>query len=403
MKILHTSDWHLGHRLLDQSQLEEQSLFLEWLPDYIEANSIDVLLISGDIFDVGVPSANAQKLYYDFLIRLHHSCCREVIITGGNHDAPSTLNAPKELLNALSIRVVGKATEPISDEIFKLTLDNEELIVAAIPYLRDQDIRRAVAAETADEIVNRYKTALISHFDEAAESCERMKSANTTVIGMGHLFAVGGRTSESEQSIYVGNLGDIGAEDFPTVFDYVALGHLHRAQRVGGREHIRYSGSPYVLSFSETNQEKKIILIETGKPLIITETTIPVFRKILQLEGSVESCKAQLEKLDEENNSLTPWVEVILNNEKEAATGYREINKFAEHLKSEVLKITVKDEKKIDRLKSLVENAQHITGFKPLDVFKLRCEEQNLDLNERPEMLDAFNEILQTALNPENP
>ena len=403
MKILHTSDWHLGHRLLDQSQLEEQSLFLEWLPDYIEANSIDVLLISGDIFDVGVPSANAQKLYYDFLIRLHHSCCREVIITGGNHDAPSTLNAPKELLNALSIRVVGKATEPISDEIFKLTRDNEELIVAAIPYLRDQDIRRAVAAETADEIVNRYKTALISHFDEAAESCERMKSANTTVIGMGHLFAVGGRTSESEQSIYVGNLGDIGAEDFPTVFDYVALGHLHRAQRVGGREHIRYSGSPYVLSFSETNQEKKIILIETGKPLIITETTIPVFRKILQLEGSVESCKAQLEKLDEENNSLTPWVEVILNNEKEAATGYREINKFAEHLKSEVLKITVKDEKKIDRLKSLVENAQHITGFKPLDVFKLRCEEQNLDLNERPEMLDAFNEILQTALNPENP
>ena len=117
----------------------------------------------------------------------------------------------------------------------------------------------------------------------------------------------------------------------------------------------------------------------------------------------MESCKAQLEKLDEENNSLTPWVEVILNNEKEAATGYWEINEFAEHLKSEVLKITVKDEKKIDRLKSLVENAQHITGFKPLDVFKLRCEEQNLDLNERPEMLDAFNEILQTALNPENP
>lgn len=115
-----------------------------------------------------------------------------------------------------------------------------------------------MAAETADEIVNRYKTALISHFGEAvAESCERMKSANTTVIGMEHLFAVGGRTSESEQSIYVGNLGDIGAENFPTVFDYVALGHLHRAQRVGGREHIRYSGSPYMLSFSETNQEEK--------------------------------------------------------------------------------------------------------------------------------------------------
>ena len=264
MKILHTSDWHLGHRLLDQSQLEEQTLFLEWLLEHITANGIDVLLISGDVFDVGVPAANAQKLYYDFLIRLHQSCCREVIITGGNHDAPSTLNAPKELLNALSIHVVGKAVDPISDEVFRLTVDNEELIVAAVPYLRDQDIRRAVAAETAEEIVNRYKTALINHFHDVARFCEQMKETNTTVIAMGHLFAVGGRTSESEQSIYVGNLGDIGAEDFPAVFSYVALGHLHRSQCVGGKEHIRYSGSPYMLSFSEVGQDKKIIQIETG-------------------------------------------------------------------------------------------------------------------------------------------
>ena len=119
MKILHTSDWHLGHRLHEQSQMEEQSLFLDWLINYIEAHEIDVLLISGDIFDVAVPPSQAQKLYYDFLIRLHNSTCSEVIITGGNHDAPSTLNAPRELLNALNIRLVGKATESIDDEIFK--------------------------------------------------------------------------------------------------------------------------------------------------------------------------------------------------------------------------------------------------------------------------------------------
>ena len=397
MKILHTSDWHLGHRLLDQSQLEEQTLFLEWLLEHITANGIDVLLISGDVFDVGVPAANAQKLYYDFLIRLHHSCCRKVIITGGNHDAPSTLNAPKELLNALSIHVVGKAVDPISDEVFRLTIDNEELIVAAVPYLRDQDIRRAVAAETAEEIVNRYKTALINHFHDVARFCEQMKETNTTVITMGHLFAVGGRTSESEQSIYVGNLGDIGAEDFPAVFSYVALGHLHRSQCVGGKEHIRYSGSPYMLSFSEVGQDKKIIQIETGSSFNIKEITVPEFRKIRQLEGTVASCKTMLEKLDQENNPLIPWVEVILSDEKEAATGYHEINEFAEHIRTEVLKITVRDERKYDRLKSLVENAQHITSFKPLDVFKLRCEEQNVDLDEKPEILDAFNEILQTV------
>lgn len=401
MKILHTSDWHLGHRLLEQSQQEEQSLFLDWLLEYIGINGIDILLVSGDIFDVGVPSAQAQKLYYDFLVRLHNTSCKEVIITGGNHDAPSTLNAPKELLNAFSIRVVGKATDNLGEEILKLSANGDDIIVAAIPYLRDQDIRRAIASESAEEINNRYKTALINHFAEVAAYCEAMKTSNIPVIAMGHLFAIGGKTSESEQSIYVGNLGDIGASDFPAVFDYVALGHLHRAQMVGGKNQIRYSGSPYMLSFSEVGQDKNVVEIETGESLKIKEVIVPVFRKILQIEGSVESCKAKLEILNAENHVLTPWVEVILNNEKEATTGYKEINDFATNIQPEVLKITVKDERKYDMFKSLVDNAQHIKTFTPLDVFKLKCEEMNVDLDEKPEMLDAFNEILQLVTEKE--
>jgi exonuclease SbcD len=400
MKILHTSDWHLGHRLLEQSQQEEQSLFLYWLIEYIGTKGIDILLVSGDIFDVGVPSAQAQKLYYDFLVRLHNTSCKEVIITGGNHDAPSTLNAPKELLNALSIRVVGKATDNLEDEIFKLSANGEGIIVAAIPYLRDQDIRRAIASESADEINNRYKTAIINHFSEVAAYCETIKTPDMPVVAMGHLFAIGGKTSESEQSIYVGNLGDIGASDFPAVFDYVALGHLHRAQLVGGSEHIRYSGSPYMLSFSEVGQDKKVMEIETGEFMKIKEITVPAFRKMLQIEGSVESCKAKLEQLDNENHALAPWVEVILSNEKEAITGYKEIIDFAQNIQPEVLKITVKDERKYDMLKSLVDNAQHIKTFTPMDVFKLKCEELNVDLDEKPEMLDAFNEILQLVMTP---
>lgn len=397
MRILHTSDWHLGHRLLDQSQLEEQTLFLDWLLNYIASNRVDVLLVSGDIFDVGVPAANAQKLYYDFLVRLHQSCCREVIITGGNHDAPSTLNAPKELLNALSIHVVGKAVDPISDEIFRLSVDDEELIVAAIPYLRDQDIRRAIAAESGEEIVNRYKTALMNHFEGAAEFCYDMKAPDTTVIAMGHLFVVGGRTSESEQSIYVGNLGDIGADDFPLLFDYVALGHLHRAQRVGGKEHIRYPGSPYILSFSEAGQEKKIVQIETGKTPEISEITVPEFRKIVQVTGSVENYKTQLINLHRENHTLTPWVEVILSQAQDAVSGYQEIHSFAREISPEVLKVTVRDEQKYENLKSIVEQARNIKSFTPMDVFKLKCEEMNVNLIEKPEMLDAFNEILQVV------
>jgi len=401
MKILHTSDWHLGHRLLEQSQQEEQALFLDWLINYITTDKIDVLLVAGDVFDVGVPSAQAQKLYYDFLIQLHHTTCREVIITGGNHDAPSTLNAPKELLNALSIRIVGKATEDIADEIFNIVVGTENLIVAAVPFLRDQDIRRAIASETGEEIINRYKSALVNHYTNIASACRQPVIPDAKIIAMGHLFAIGGKTSESEQSIYVGNLGDIGAGDFPDVFDYVALGHLHRAQSIGGKEQIRYSGSPYILSFSEVGQEKKVVEIETSEHILIKEVTVPEFRKIVQVKGTVEECKSQLEELDIDPQPLTIWVEVILKAEKDAALGYREIYDFAKSLKIEVLKVTVQDDRKFEHLKSLVDSAQNVKTFTPLEVFRLKCDELNVDLNENRDMLDAFNEILQLVLENE--
>ncbi|MDP4270809.1 MAG: exonuclease subunit SbcD [Bacteroidota bacterium] len=259
MKILHTSDWHLGHRLHEHSQHEEHALFLQWLADYISQNHIDVLLLAGDVFDTGAPSSQSLKLYYDFLVNLRKSNCHSVFITGGNHDAPGTLDAPKELLHALSVHVVGKATEVLSDEVFTVECNGEKLQVAAVPFLRDQDIRRAVAGESFDQITERYKQALMRHYHEAAGICQENASEKIVTIAMGHLFAIGGKVSDSEQSIYVGNLGDIGAEDFPETFGYMALGHLHRPQKVGGKDHIRYSGSPLTLSFSEVNQEKQVL------------------------------------------------------------------------------------------------------------------------------------------------
>ncbi|MEL6607241.1 MAG: exonuclease subunit SbcD, partial [Bacteroidota bacterium] len=260
MRILHTADWHLGHRLHEHGQQEEQQLFLDWLLQLIDKEKIDVLLVSGDVYDTGVPSTQSQKMYYDFLIQLQQTHCSEVVITGGNHDAPGTINAPKELLAALSVRVVGKATEEIADEVFELKIGNEAVIVAAVPYLRDQDIRRAVQGETFDEITERYKKALVNHYQEAATYCQEINTNQVPVIAMGHLFAVGGSVSDSEQQIYVGNLGHIGAEDFPETFDYIALGHLHKPQIVGGKDYIRYSGSPVMLSFSETGYEKQVLV-----------------------------------------------------------------------------------------------------------------------------------------------
>lgn len=399
MKILHTSDWHLGHRLHEQSQYEEQSQFLAWLESYIKSEEVSVLLVSGDVFDTGVPSTQSQKMYYDFLIKLAHSSCKHVVITGGNHDAPGTINAPKELLSALQVQVVGKVTENIEDEVFKLSVGDEQVIVAAVPYMRDQDIRRAVAGESFDDIGDRYKMALVNHYSEVGAYCESLRSENIPVIGMGHLFAIGGSTSESEQSIYVGSLGDIGAEDFPEVFDYMALGHLHRPQKAGGTDHIRYSGSPTILSFSEIGYEKNVILIENDeeKPLRIENIQVPKFREVLRVKGSVEACIAELKQIDKATYPLKPWIEVVIDNDTNTKIENQEINKASEDLDLEVLKISLKNERNILGLEALIESSKEIKELQPIEVFKMKCKEQDFDIDENIEIFDAFNEALQIA------
>ncbi len=401
MKLLHTSDWHLGHRLHEQSQYEEQSLFLAWLHQYINQYQIDVLLISGDVFDNGTPSSQSLKLYYDFLVQLSTTHCKHIIITGGNHDSPGTLNAPKELLEALSIKVVGKATEDVKEEVFKLNVDQEEIIIAAVPYLRDQDIRKAVAGESFEDLSERYKKALTHHYTEIAEYCDSINTDRIPVVAMGHLFAVGGSISESEQNIYVGNLGHIGAQDFPKTFDYIALGHLHRPQVVGGESHIRYCGSPYILSFSEVNNQKKLICLEMEENAIkeIQEVDVPQFRAVSRVHGNIEECITQLNEIKSNTFGLKPWIEVVLDNESNTNIGHAEIYKAVEPLDLEVLKVTLKNQRKTMGLEQLIDDSKKIKALSPIDVFKLKCQEQDFNIEENQDILDAFSEILEKVKN----
>jgi exonuclease SbcD len=397
MKILHTADWHLGHRLHEQSQMEEQMLFLSWIENYIIDNTIDVLLISGDVFDTGSPSNQSLEMYYSFLVKLKATTCKSIIITGGNHDSPGTLNAPKHILDALSIKVVGKATENIEDEVFEIEVNGEKVIIGAVPYLRDGDIRRAVAGESFDELTVKYKTALINHYRTSADHCKLININHAPVIAMGHLFATGGSVSDSEQNIYVGTLGHIGAEDFPTYFDYVALGHLHRPQIIGGNDKIRYSGSPNILSFSEIKYAKKVIVltIENNKINKIEEDVIPRFREFYRLNGTLIECVAQFSNIISNSFNLKPWVEIILNENNTINTDDLKIE--AEKYSFEILKTSLKNQRKIKGIDELLENAKSIKELLPTEVFELKCEEMGFDLKERPEIWDAFNEILQLA------
>ena len=382
MKILHTADWHLGHRLDEQSQVEEQTLFLKWIQEYIDKEKIDVLLISGDIFDTNAPSNQSLEMYYNFLVKLKSTSCKSIIITGGNHDSPGTLNAPKQILDALSIKVVGKATENIEDEVFEICINSEKVIIGAVPYLRDGDIRKAVAGESFEELTDKYKQALINHYDQSAEQCQLINTSNAPVIAMGHLFATGGSVSDSEQNIYVGSLGHIGAEDFPTYFDYIALGHLHRPQIIGRNEKVRYSGSPNILSFSEIEYAKKIIVltIENNEISTINDVLVPRFRNFYKIEGTIPECIEQFPNVISNEYQLIPWVEIALTEKHNINTD--ELKKAAEPYPFEIRKTTLKDQRRQRGIEELLEETKSIKELLPTEVFKLKCKEIGYDLEE---------------------
>ena len=253
MRLLHTADWHLGARLIERERLTEHAAFLDWLIETLRSEKIDALLLSGDVFDAANPPQDAVALYFDFLKRLADLKTVKAVITGGNHDSASHLNAPRELLRRFEVHVFGHAGDNV--------VDLGDVIVAAVPFLRERDLRQATAGEAMSDVQSQVRSAIREHYTAQLAACRDI-AQQRPVIAMGHLTVLGATTSDSERDIHVGNLGAVGADIFAG-FDYTALGHLHRPQRVGGQETVRYSGSPIALSFSEAADAKSVVIIDT--------------------------------------------------------------------------------------------------------------------------------------------
>ena len=275
LTILHTSDWHLGRRLYGRLRYDEFAAFLNWLQNTISAQQVDVLIVAGDIFDTMTPSNKAQALYYEFLGKVSKSCCQHIVIVAGNHDSPTFLDAPSNVLKFLNVHVVGTACDDLNDEVMVLddAAGTPHCIIAAVPYLRDRDVRGSQAGESAQSKDANVIAGICAHYDEVAKianakQAELLKShkRHIPIIATGHLFAAGGTTTDDDgvRELYVGSLGKVSADMFSESFDYVALGHLHVPQRVGDRETIRYSGSPIAMGFGEARQQKHVLLVQFG-------------------------------------------------------------------------------------------------------------------------------------------
>ena len=302
VRILHTSDWHLGKRLGDFSRDPEQIEFLNWLTETIINEEIDVLVVAGDIFDIKNPGPASRAVYYRFLSQLSKTKVQHTVIVGGNHDSASVLDAPSEILQALHISVVGGATDNVEDEVLTIRNRNNDpiLVVGAVPFLRDADIRSGASLTDEDSIsrelvegINRHYSQIIDHGRNLADQYK------IPFMLTGHLFCLGSTLTESTRNIHIGNLGAVPLEVFqPERIEYAALGHLHRIQKVGGSDKVRYSGSPLPFSFSESNK-KSVIKAELDYENLRTtqEIEIPEFSLLETIQGDLNEVKSQIEAI----------------------------------------------------------------------------------------------------------
>ena len=342
-RVIHTADWHLGKPLADLDRTEEFRRFLAFLLETLVATEADALVVAGDVFDSATPPQAAVRLYFDFLAALYTRTRCVAVVTAGNHDSPSHLDAPRDLLRALRTRVVA-ALEPERAAML-IPLPSAEapaLLVAAVPFLRERDLRSGRMGQSAAEIERDLRDGLRCRYEEMAEAARPWREKGVPVLATGHLTALGATTSESEREIHVGGLGKIGADAFPAAFAYVALGHLHRPQPVGGRAHIRYSGSPIALSFSEAQDCKELRLLDFAGGSLVVNVPIPVpqARPLVALRVPQGEMEARLSEFAPPPSELTPWVEVVVEGATRAADLYKTVQELVAGRPFQVVKVT---------------------------------------------------------------
>lgn len=404
MKILQTSDWHLGKRLHQVDLTEDHKRFFDWFLEKIKKEAIDVVLVSGDVFDLANPSSEARKLYYEVLLELSRRHCT-VILTGGNHDSPSVLNAPKEILKALNIHVIGGLPEELKDLVIPLTDRNGEqrAVVAAIPYLRDTDLRKASPGSSYEDRVEEVQLGITKIFREAAEICQA-NYPDLPALAMGHLFARGVTTSESEREIQVGNLAQYDAASFDPHFQYIALGHIHKPQKVSDK--VFYSGSPVPLSFSEISDKKRMVVYEVTRHAVEARNIeVPVFRKLLKISGSLEEIRKALSRLEEPETDLPVLIEVEMQEPAEDPQKISELEELISTYDSayaRIVKHRVHFEDTVTGAHELYDANTQIEDLEPGDVLEKKMERTELDEEQRKLLREAFYEILESVYQSES-
>lgn len=342
MRIIHTSDWHLGQYFFTKSRAAEHAEFLRWLTEKVAEHQVDAIIVAGDVFDTTSPPSYARELYNQFIVGLQPTGC-QLVVLGGNHDSVAMLNESRELLTYLNTQVIASVAQQPEQQLIVLNNAQGEpgALVCAIPFIRARDVLSSQAGQSGSEKQQALLEAISQHYQQIyqlAKEKQQQYARHLPIIVTGHLTTVGASTSDSVREIYIGTLDAFPAQAFPPA-DYIALGHIHRPQKVAKSDYIRYSGSPIPLSFDESGQEKSVVMVDFSSQAEpqITLLTVPQFQPMQLIKGDIEQIKSALEGFRDRQQQKTVWLDIEVDSRLYLNDLQRQIQQMAEQLPVEVI------------------------------------------------------------------
>lgn len=403
MRILHTSDWHLGQNFYTKSRAPEHQAFLTWLRQTAADQQVDAIIVAGDIFDTGSPPSYARELYNRFVVELQQTGC-ELIVLAGNHDSVATLNESRELLACLNTRVIASAQLHPEGQAIILNKRNGEpgAVLCPIPFLRPRDITKSRAGESGSEKQLQLLDAITLHYQACFDAaCQLRGEQALPIIATGHLTALGVTKTDAVRDIYIGTLDAFPASHFPEA-DYIALGHIHRAQTVAQSEHIRYCGSPIPLSFDETGSPKVVNLVEfSGASLTkVTPLAVPVTQPLAMIKGTLAQIEQQLQQWRDAPAEPKTWLDIEIVSDDFLHDMQRQIVALTEALPVEVILLRRSREQRdlaIARLET-----ETLSELSVAEVFERRLQSEALEESEAARLRTLFAQTLETMQQEEN-
>lgn len=402
MRILHTSDWHLGQNFMNHSREREHAVLIDWVLEQVEAHAVDAVLIAGDIFDTGTPPSYARALYYRLIAQLHQ---RKValLLLGGNHDSVSVLSESLPLLHHLNTTVIA-ATGDVAQHVITLPVRGSTqpgCIVCALPFIRPRDVLTSQAGQSAEDKQRNLQSAIQDTYAQVFAAAQALQAqlqathgTRVPIVATGHLTTVGASSNESVREIYVGALEAFPTSAFPPA-DYIALGHIHKPQKVGGLEHIRYCGSPIALGFDEAKQTKEVLLVDLNARGLqtITPLATPVCQILASLTGNLASLPAQVQTLAAQSSAEHPaWLEVTVQEDDYLPDVAARIDAMVQGLPLQVLR--AKRQRGTAMPQLFTELGESLEALTPSDVFARRLAQETVSADVHQALHHRYQEVL---------